>query len=325
MPKILIIRFSSIGDIVLTSPVVRCLKQQIKDCEIHYLTKKSFLPVLKANPYIDKIHLLDNNLEELIAQLKTENFDQVIDLHKNLRSFKVKVKLGKPAHSFNKLNFKKWLFVNFKLNKLPAIHIVDRYLEATKSLGVANDSQGLDYFIPEGDEIFLNSLPEQYRNGYTGFVIGGQYATKQLEVEKIIAICRRINNPVILLGGKEDFEAGEKVSSHTGREKVLNACGKYSLNQSASLVKQAKNIISHDTGLMHIAAAFKKDIISVWGNTIPEFGMYPYMPGKNSFISEVKDLPCRPCSKIGYSKCPKKHFFCMKLQDEVEIGIRVNN
>ncbi len=309
---------------MLTSPVIRCLKQQLKDCEIHYLTKKSFLPVLKANPYIDKIHLFDNNLEELITQFKTENFDFIIDLHNNLRSLKVKLKLRKPAYSFSKLNYEKWILVNFKLNKLPAIHIVERYLETVKSLGVINDQKGLDYFIPQGDEIALDSLPEQFRNEYAGFVIGGQYATKQLEAEKMIEICRRIKNPIILLGGKEDFDAGEKIASHVGREKVLNVCGKYSLNQSASLVKQAKIIISHDTGLMHIAAAFKKDIVSVWGNTVPEFGMYPYMPGENSYISEVKELPCRPCSKIGYSICPKKHFYCMKLQDEVEIGIRVN-
>ncbi|MBA2584810.1 MAG: glycosyltransferase family 9 protein [Bacteroidetes bacterium] len=303
---------------------MRCIKQQISGSEIHYLTKKMYHPVLKANPYIDKIHLFENNLDELIALLKAENFDHVIDLHKNLRSLRVKLMLGKPSNSFNKLNFEKWLLVNLNINYLPNVHIVDRYLETAKSLGVVNDLQGLDYFIPQEEEVNLNSLPEQYGKGFTGFVIGGQYATKQLEAEKITAICTRINNPIILLGGKEDFETGEKISSHSGRKKVLNGCGKYSLNQSASLVRQAKNIISHDTGLMHIAAAFKKDIVSVWGNTVPEFGMYPYMPGKNSFISEVKVLPCRPCSKIGYGICPKTHFACMKLQDELEIIIRMN-
>jgi len=122
------------------------------------------------------------------------------------------------------------------------------------------------------------------------------------------------------LGGKEDFEKGERISNSIG-ENVFNACGKFNINQSASLVKQAKKVITNDTGLMHIAAAFRKDIISLWGNTIPEFGMFPYMPGdeNKSHILEVKDLSCRPCSKLGYKSCPKKHFDCMQKIDVDEI------
>ncbi len=128
---------------------------------------------------------------------------------------------------------------------------------------------------------------------------------------------------MILLGGKEDFEKGEQIQSAVGSRQsaILNACGKYNLNQSASLVKQAKKIITHDTGLMHIAAAFKKEIISVWGNTIPEFGMYPYY-GKSQVLSlksQVPNLSCRPCSKLGFSECPKKHFKCMNEINEKEI------
>jgi ADP-heptose:LPS heptosyltransferase len=324
LPKILIIRFSSIGDIVLTTPVIRCISKQIKDSEIHFLTKKAFHPVLKANPHLHKIHLLEKGLNEIIPQLVKENFDFVIDLHNNLRSSLVKFKLKSPSRSFDKLNFEKWLLVNFKINKMPGVHIVDRYMKAAASLGIVNDGKGLDYFIPNEEEIDLQSLPETHRNGYLGFVIGGQHATKQLPVDKIISICNKINMPIILLGGKEDVSAGEKIAAFAGREKIYNACGKYSINQSASLVKQAVKIITHDTGLMHIAAALKKDIISIWGNTVPEFGMYPYMAGNNSFISEVKGLPCRPCSKIGYSRCPKKHFYCMNLIDETAIADAVN-
>jgi ADP-heptose:LPS heptosyltransferase len=319
LPKILIIRFSSIGDIVLTSPVIRCIKEQVEGAEVHFLTKKPFLQVLKANPYLDKIHVLEDSLKALIESLYAEDFDYIIDLHNNLRSFMVKYKLKKPAKAFNKLNFEKWLLVNLKIHKMPAIHIVDRYLETASFLGVKNDGKGLDYFIPPEEELALAQLPEPQQKGYIGFVIGGQHATKQLPEEKIVSIINKIDYPFILLGGKEDYAAGEKISAFAGRDKVYNACGKYSLNQSASLVRQANKIISHDTGLMHVAAAFKKDIISVWGNTVPEFGMYPYMAGENSLIAEVKGLRCRPCSKIGYSRCPKKHFYCMNLIDELEI------
>ena len=119
----------------------------------------------------------------------------------------------------------------------------------------------------------------------------------------------------MLLGGKEDAQNGETISSAAGMH-VINTCGMFNLNQSASLVRQASKVISHDTGLMHIASAFKKEIVSVWGNTVPAFGMYPYLPGEGSSIVEVVDLPCRPCSKIGYPKCPQGHFKCMNDIDE---------
>jgi heptosyltransferase-2 len=128
---------------------------------------------------------------------------------------------------------------------------------------------------------------------------------------------------LIISGGKEDFETCEIIKNQVG-ETILNACGKFNLNQSASLVKQAKFVISHDTGLMHIASAFKKDIISVWGNTVPVFGMYPYLSGENSIIVENNNLKCRPCSKIGFKKCPKKHFKCMNDIDESQIIKQVN-
>src|SRR6202789_728000 len=146
--KFLIIRFSSIGDIVLTTPVVRCLKKQVVTAEVHYLTKASVKPILEANPYIDKIHCLGDDLDAVIGTLRSEDFDYVIDLHHNLRTWKVKRGLGKQAFSFDKLNIEKWWYTNFKWNRMPAVHIVDRYMETVAGFGIKNDGAGLDYFIP---------------------------------------------------------------------------------------------------------------------------------------------------------------------------------
>ena len=316
--KFLIIRFSSIGDIVLTTPVVRNLKQQVEAAEIHYLTKKQYAGILETNPYIDKVHILDESFSELFAKLKNEHFHYIIDLHKNLRTLKVKRHLRNAAFSFNKVNWEKWLMVNLKINKLPHIHIVDRYLDTIKVFIDKNDLQGLDYFIPQKDIVDIKSLPKNFQNEYIAFAIGAQHATKKLPDEKIISICKKINKPIILLGDKHDSIIAEKVVEEVGSN-IYNACGKYNLNQSASLIKQATLVITHDTGLMHIAAAFKKKIISVWGNTIPEFGMYPYLSGEGSETIEVKELKCRPCTKIGFNKCPKKHFKCMNDIDEERI------
>lgn len=318
MTKVLVIRFSSIGDIVLTTPIVRCIKKQLPGAEVHYLTKKAFLPIVENNPYIDKVYSIQSEVAEVVEELKKENYDFIVDLHHNLRTMQVKKALKVKSAAFPKLNIEKWLMVNLKVNRLPNVHIVDRYFKTAESLNVKSDGQGLDYFIPTSDEVDINTLPQSHCGGYIAFVIGARHYTKQLPEHKIISICKKINSPVILLGGKEDEEKAKHIEQAVG-DKIYNACGKYNINQSASLVKQARKVISHDTGLMHIASAFKKDIISVWGNTIPEFGMYPYMPGAGSHIIEVKNLSCRPCSKLGYKACPKKHFNCMEQINEEEI------
>jgi ADP-heptose:LPS heptosyltransferase len=327
--KVLVIRLSSIGDIILCSPVLRCLKKiQGTEIETHLLTKKSYLSFTSNYLYVDKIYAVEKGLRQVIKELKKNEYDFVLDLHNNLRTLRVRRALGKPSGAFHKLNIEKWLLTNFKIDRLPRIHIVDRLMDAAKPLGIENDGFGLDFFIPKRDRVDLKSLPTKFQKGYTGFVIGGTYATKRLPADKIIDICRKLDKPVILLGGPEDKDTGDFIAYQSG-DKVLNSCGSYSLNQSASLVEQAQTIISHDTGLMHIAAAFSKPIASVWGNTVPELGMYPYFPkeypAENSRIFEIKPLYCRPCSKIGYNKCPQKHFRCMNEIPTQEIADWVNS
>ncbi len=328
MPKFLILRFSSIGDIVLTSPVARCIKLQIPNAEVHFFTKKQYKATIENNKFIDKKIYLSDNLNAQLKELQAENYDYIIDLHKNIRTFYIKLRLGKKSFSFDKLNYEKWLLTNFKINKLPNIHIVDRYLNTVKTLGVKNDIEGLDYFLPDelnGEAMHIIQqleIPfEPYK--YVAFAIGAQHATKRLPNEKIISICKKLNQPIVLLGGKEDMERAAEITTALQSKTIYNACGKLSLPQSAGALKLASSVITHDTGLMHIAAAFNKKIISVWGNTVPEFGMTPYfgynrMQGSAAII-EVKGLNCRPCSKLGYNSCPKKHFKCMLNIDEAEL------
>lgn len=322
--KFLIIRFSSIGDIVLTTPVIRCLKEQVKDATVHFLTKKNYCGLVETNPYVDKVIVLNESWELMIHLLQNEDYDYIIDLHHNLRTWKVKRALhGVKSLSFNKLNIQKWLLTALKINRLPDVHIVDRYLETVKSFGVVNDGKGLDYFIPQKDCVTKNDIPLSHNFGYVGIVIGAALNTKKLPVYKLKELCAQINFPIILLGGKEDKIIGDEIAT-VNEIKIYNSCGKFNLNESADLVRNANLIITHDTGLMHIAAAFKKKIISVWGNTIPEFGMSEYFGTDQvaNFKFQVSGLGCRPCSKIGYKKCPKKHFKCMELQDVEKIAAK---
>ncbi len=314
--KFLIIRFSSIGDIVLTTPVIRCLKQQVPDAEVHFLTKQNFRSIVEHNPYVDKVMLLEHSFELMIHELQQENYDYVIDLHHNLRTLRIKRALKVKSYSFNKLNMHKWLRTALRINILPRVHIVDRYLVTVKSFGVKNDGEGLDYFIPAKDEVKTEDIPTSHQFGYIGVVIGAAHNTKKLPIHKLKELCSKVNHPIILLGGPEDKTAGDEIAA-VDDIKIYNACGKFNLNESADLVRKAKVIVTHDTGLMHIAAAFKKPIVSVWGNTVPSFGMTPYYGDYHDKETrfEIEKLWCRPCSKIGYNKCPLGHFKCMEQQD----------
>ena len=317
MAKFLLVRFSSIGDIVLTSPVIRCLKDQVPGAEIHFLTRSNYKMVVEHHPSISKVWTSSGDLEDVLDDLKKEKLDYVIDLHHNLRSLRLKKALGAPAFSFPKLNIEKWLLVNLHINRMPPVHIVDRYLSTLKSFKVVNDQQGLDFYFPDAARKVMENLPESHRNGFVAIAIGAQHTTKMMPSEKISRVVKLLNYPVVLLGGKEDKTRGTQIEMAAGKL-VWNACGSTSLAESAALLEAARVVLTHDTGLMHIAAALKKPVVSVWGNTVPAFGMTPYMPGheSNSVILEVNDLRCRPCSKIGFDKCPKGHFQCMRGIDD---------
>lgn len=326
--KFLVIRFSSIGDIVLTTPVVRCLKKQVPAAQVHFLIKPQFRSIVDHNPYVDKVHVLQDDWDKMIEELKEEKFDYIIDLHHNLRTLRVKTALKVPAFAFDKLNFSKLVFVKLKWNVMPGSHVIDRYMETVQPFGVLNDGEGMDYFIPKEQEIDIHDIPTSHQAGYIALVIGASYYTKKLPMYKLKELCNKIKYPVVLLGGKEEYMEGEEIRKDC--DNVYNACGKFSLNESADLVKKSKLVISHDTGLMHIAAALRKEVIAIWGSTTPSFGFEPYY-GERYLLKQAKPydniqvhkLWCRPCTKIGRHHCPQGHFKCMKKMDIDEIVRRV--
>lgn len=283
---------------------------------VHYLTKPTFAPILLPNPYIEKVLTLRQSLWQTISMLRDEHYDAVVDLHHNQRTWFIKMALGVPHYSFQKLNFEKWLLTHLSINWLPkGVHIVDRYLATLQQWGIHNDGKGLDYFVPTEDQIDITSFfPHTKGQPYLAVAIGAAHATKRLPTDKLIELCKKTLLPIILLGGKDDAPTGQ-IIAHAAGEHVVSACGQFNLHRSAWIVKQAQALVTPDTGLMHIAAAFDQHIISVWGSTTPDFGMYPYLPLQNSkglsHIVQVNSLSCRPCSKIGYDVCPKGHFRCM--------------
>lgn len=333
--KILIIRFSSIGDIVLTTPVMRCLRKKFgEDADIHYICKDNFISILSENPYINKLHsYTKSNEKTVIQQLKAEKFDVVIDLQNNWRSLRLRWAISAPKnYVFNKLNVRKWWLTQFKIDILPATHVVQRYMQTVAPLGVVYDGQGLDYFIAKSAEISLSAYAST--DFWAAFptsiaiAIGAAHGTKQIPAIKIIEIAQILaaqGKALLLLGGKEDIEKADSISAAcagTKTSNIINLVGQISLHSSADLLRQVAAVIAPDTGLMHIAAALGCRLISVWGSTVPKFGMSPfYRDGQQARaqIVENKNIACRPCSKLGYPACPKKHFNCMMEIQAAEI------
>lgn len=310
------------GDIIYTSPVVRCLKKQLENAEIHYLTKSNFKFLLDENPYVDQLHLLKPKLSDTIKELKAEKFDYVIDLHNSLRSLLVRLQLGVKSSTYQKERFKKWLAIKWKINKIKPDHLVDRYLKTVVFLGVENDHQPIDYFLPEKTSSIEDILPNHYQKSYVAFIIGATHFTKRMPNYKVVETIQRIKYPVILLGGKDVSQNAEVISADSKKD-VHNLTGQISLNDSVTVVKNAAFVVGFDTGLTHIAEAFNKKLVTIWGSTVPELlGVQPYLVDIHYEVSV--NLNCRPCSKFGLASCPKGHFKCMNDINEQKIADFIN-
>ncbi len=325
--KVLIVRFSSIGDIVLTTPILRALKEQIPGCEIHYVTREVFKALVQHNPHLTRVHTFHKSINEVLSTLREQQFDWIIDLHNNLRSHLLSLRLGAQVTRFKKLNIQKWFLVNFQWNTMPDLHVVDRYFGAVAPLGIVNDQGPVEIFIQEEDSINPKMLFELLPKTYFTIAVGAQFATKRMPEKLLFEIIQRVDKPVILLGGKEDQKTAQSLVDMLKDQVAINACGEFSILGSASLIQQSAGLLTGDTGLMHIASCFGVPIVSVWGNTVPELGMYPYLPNNKQLYSihQVQNLSCRPCSKIGFQQCPKKHFDCMSQQNPEKISSEITS
>jgi ADP-heptose:LPS heptosyltransferase len=321
--KILVIRFSSMGDVIYTTPVIRCLSLQLPGCEIHFLTKREFQYIYTKNPYLTRLHLLKPTLQETIRDIKAENFDYIIDLHNNLRTTLIKLLTRIPASTYKKDRVTKWLAMKFKWKKLfSALHLVDRYMKTVEFLGVHNDNKPIDYYIAQNYSL-EELLPASHHGSFVAFVIGATHYNKRMPNDKIIDACKEIKLPIVLLGGNDVKENALEIIEALGAQ-VYSTCGLTNLDQSVFIVSKATKVIGFDTGLTHIAEAFNIPIASIWGSTTPELlGVFPYKVSDSLVIGV--DLPCRPCSKFGLDHCPLGHFKCMRDIQTEEISNFANS
>lgn len=326
--KILIVRLSSIGDIVLTFPVVAAIKSYFPSCQIDYVTKKQFASLLEACPGINQAFFFDNSLAQLRQQLDFKQYDAVFDLHHNLRTRLLLFACAAPVYRFPKNNIQKWLLTKFKVRPKQRTHVVERYLQPLHQLvQVWKPLQSaVKYVIPNAAQFDIATRFHVGSKTYIAVAIGAQFATKRMPTDLLSKLINQLNSPVLLLGGKEDAETAQLILKNSDQNRVFSAVGQTNIHESAWLVQNAKALLTHDTGLMHIGASFDLPIHVIWGNTTRDFGMYPYrLEQEDVFHYEVADLACRPCSKIGHQQCPKGHFDCMRKQDLQQIAAALNH
>jgi ADP-heptose:LPS heptosyltransferase len=324
--KALVICGESIGEVVFSTPVIRALKVELDDINLHGLFSTNVSFLAKENPYLDAIHIQEGSIWNLVRKLREEKFDVVVNLRQDWRSKLLSFFLFTKTYSSSRTRWKEWLMVNLKINHLANVHYVDKQVLALKRLGIKGDELGLDFFIPEKDKVAVEWLPPEFQRGFVVFSISAPYATRKLPVDRMIELCDKINKPVILLGTSEDVATGEVINAFFARGLsvlweqgllelnkktiVYNACGKFNFNQMASIVKQSSAVFAFDNDFIPVASAFRKEVFALWGNTILLFGRYPY---RTKFtVLESNSVSCRPCSVNGFDRCPKGHFKCMR-------------
>jgi len=310
--KVLFIRFSSLGDVLLTTPIVRTFRSHFADAEIQFLTKTPFAPLLENNPHIDSLIRFDNEKEsmlQLITRLQKEHYIHIIDLHDKLRSALIKRFVKGKAITYNKKHaYRKKLLKNPELE--PISSTIDLYASVFEPFGISLDEKRLDLYLPENEKEIAQSLLPPNKKIVT-ISPGASWFTKQYPVEYYRAIVKYLLNKenveIILIGTEKEKSLTDEIAS-TSQTGIWDLGGKTSLMESAVIIKNSDLFISGDCGPMHMAAALGVPQIALFGPTHPKLGFAPLNPRAKIL---TLDLECSPCTLHGNDSCPQRHFKCM--------------
>jgi len=336
--KILIIRFSSLGDIVLATPLIRQLRTKFPKAQLDFVLRSEYRELLEFHPHLSHLYTFDietgfTGLRQLKRQLKNNRYDVILDIHNNLRSRYIclgQVLAGSRVLRVRKQQFIRFLLVKCKINLYHRIYgriipVWEKYLRTAQPLGIdmpgggeknTLEGGGLEIFISDQDGTSAENLRKEKwgDDPYIAIAPGARHFTKRWPEEYYAALMHRINQEknvkFILVGGKEDQSLCDNIVKRVGVERSYSLAGKLSIPETAAIIKGARLLITNDSGLMHVGDALKKPLIAIFGSTVRELGFFPSHP--TSRVLENKELSCRPCSHIGRDRCPKKHFDCMK-------------
>jgi len=334
--KTLIIRFSSIGDVVLSTPLLRVLRARFPAMQMDYATRKEYADLVRSNQNLNVTHEFDASggfagLRALKKKLKGEGYDLVLDLHDSIRSRYLRSLLGVRRISVvNKRIKERTRLVRFKKNTYKGIvPVADRYIETLHAYGITNDGKGPELHIPDETLFSVSSRVARFRLNRFERVLGlcpfARHGTKEWPSERFVDVARRFireqEGAVMVFGGPADRERAlrltEPLADLAGEERVVNFAGQLSLSETAAAMQYCDIVLTNDTGLMHIADAMKRNIVALFGSTVREFGFFP--DARHALVLERNGLYCRPCSHIGREKCPEGHFRCMTEIDPASV------
>lgn len=308
MKKILIIRFSSLGDIILSFPLINALKKEYPESEIHYLTKSVYKSLLELNPSVSKIiEYSSQPLRELKSVVKSEKYDLVLDIHKNFRSILLTLFSGLNVKRYKKDTLKKFLLVKFKINLFKKI--IPVYHKYISSVGEGFAGKYISY----STSLLNFNKEKKYDFNYIVIAPSSKHFTKTYPKEKFVELINKLKQKVVLVGDEssKDGEICNYIENETG---ALNLCGKLGYNELANIIYNSEYVITNDSSILHFSESLSKKVKAIFGSTVKEFGFFPQL--NESIVFENKNLKCRPCTHIGLPACPLGHFKCM---NEIQI------
>ncbi|MCQ2960050.1 MAG: lipopolysaccharide heptosyltransferase II [Bacteroidales bacterium] len=314
-------RLSSIGDIVLTTGLLRCLRKTYPEAQIDFVVKKQFSDILSCVPFVSNVIELDSKkgfseLRNLRNQLRQNKYDVALDIHKNWRSKFICNTIGaKQVYKFNKHVFRRWVLTTFRKDIYKEVRPVYlRFIDAAKNISVEHDGKYTELIVPENIQRTVDAMFEQAGISKEKKIValcpGASFSNKQWQPEKFEKLAKKIIDElgyqVILLGGNKESEICSMIENASG---AVSFAGKFNLSQSIAAINKVCATVANDTGMLHVSEALGVPVVGLYGPTAWQFGYFPILP--TSRVAQIENLQCRPCTKMGKNTCPKGHFNCM--------------
>jgi lipopolysaccharide heptosyltransferase II len=330
--NILVVRFSSIGDIILTTPLLRAIRQRHPGSRVTVLTKEAFAPLLSDNPHVNVVLGLDTrrSLARAATELRAERYTHLLDLHGSLRSWALRALVPGHWRGYSKHRLARSVLIRTKRNIYPTSRpVAERYFAAARDLDVSPDGNPPQLFLNQKARTAATAWMGRVRIGTDRPLLavapGAAHATKRWPPEHWRGLIGQLVGEgfdIAVVGGEQDapLAAGLVDISPT---RVASGAGKFGLQETGAVLEVARALVSGDTGVMHMATGVGTPVVAVFGPTVEPFGFFPY--SKTASVLELP-LPCRPCSSQGSARCPLGHHRCLRdlLPDSVHAAVRLS-
>ncbi|HVX88146.1 MAG TPA: glycosyltransferase family 9 protein [Gemmatimonadales bacterium] len=321
-PRILLVRFSSMGDILLTSALVRALRARHPDAHIAFLIKAQFAPLVSESPRLTEVLTYRDGdpLLPLARELRARKFTHLMDLHGSLRSRALHWLVPGRWREYSKRRVAREILIRLKKNVYrDTTPEAERFFDAADGLDVRPDGKGLEFYVSDAARAKVDAWLAAKGLAARHFTLlgpGAAHFSKRWPPEywtELAARLARSGKAIVVTGGRAEREVGDAITAAAraaNRDIVAeNSAGEFALQETGALLQRADALAVGDTGVMHMATAVGTPIVTMMGPTVGPFGFYPYRA--NATVLE-RDLYCRPCTPFGGPTCPEGHHRCLR-------------